>query len=281
MLTWLQKSDENFPMIFPQAIVSLAKTDDEFKIGCIEFLRIMGISRPDICSSVGGFRIIINALIEEKLPKDMVNKILYTIIYIINTPNKMKYYNGFEEMIKIYSLFTKSDFSSGLSNNEEINSKKQKEMMNEETQRLEMQLDNTIYTIITMLKGWSGYFLILRDQMKIGSLSQSLNNDVNIVAKRAILKLFKIILEYSYKNLDNFTYICSEDNDLFYINKIFIAFVIQALYENHINENLLKFSEENENKELKEYASKLSLKFNILFTKLTNYDIQSPFLKKI
>jgi hypothetical protein len=171
MLTWLQKSDENFPIIFPQAIVSLAKTDSQFKIGCLEFLRIMGISRPDICSSVGGWRIIIKALIEEKLSKEMINKILFTIRYIINTPSKRKYYNGFEDMYKLYSLFTKSDFSSGITNNIEIESKKQKEIVNEETKRLEMQLDNAIDIIINMLKGWAGYFLMLGDEIKFGSLS--------------------------------------------------------------------------------------------------------------
>ena len=280
MLTWLQKSDENFPIIFPQSIASLAKTDSQFKIGCLEFLRIMSISRPDICSSVGGFRIIISTIIEEKLPKDMINKILYTIRYIINTPIKRKYYNGFEDMYKLYSLFTKSDFSSGITNNIEIESKKQKEIVNEETKRLEMQLDNAIYIIVTMLKGWAGYFLIFGEEMKIGSLSQSLNNDVNIIAKKAILKLFKILLEFGTKNLDNFTYICSEDNDLFYINKIYIAYVIHALYENHINENLLKFIEDSDNQELREYASRLAIKFSVFFTKLTNDDIQSPFLKR-
>jgi len=280
MLTWLQKSDENFPIIFPQAIASLAKTDSQFKIGCLEFLRIMGLSRPDICSSVGGFRIIINALVEEKLPKDVINKILCTIRYIISTPIKRKYYNGFEDMYKLYSLFTKSDFSSGITNTIEIEPKKQKEIVNEEAKRLEMQLDNAIYIIHTMIKGWAGYFLILNEEMKIDSLSQSLNNDVNIIAKKAILKLFKVILEKGSKNLDNFTYICSEDNDLFYISKVYIAYVAQALHEKHINENLLKFIEDSDNQELKEFASRLSIKYSILFTKLTNDDIQSPFLKR-
>ena len=281
MLTWLQNSDENFPLIFPQAVASLAKTDSQFKIGCIEFLRIIGFSRPDICSSVGGFRIILNCLFEEKLPKDMINKILYTIRYIINTPIKRKYYNGFEDMNKLYSFFTKSDFSSGITNSIEIESKRQKEIItNDETKRLEMQLDNAIYLLGTLLRGWTGYFLILRDQMKIGSLCQSLNNDVNIVAKKAILKLFKVILEYAYKSLDNFTYICSEDKDLFYINKIFIAFLIQSLNENNIMENLLKFIEDSDNQELRDYALRLAIKFSILFNKLTNDDLQSPFLKR-
>ena len=280
MLTWLKKSDENFPIIFPQAIASIAKTDSQFKIGCIEFLRIMSISRPDICSSVGGFRIIINTIIEEKLTKDMINKIIFTLRYIINIPIKRKYFNGFEDMYKLYSLFTKSDFSSGITSNIEMESKRQKEIEKEEAKRLEMQLDNAIYIIYNMLKGWTGYFLILGDQMKIGSLSKSLNNDVNIIAKKAILKFFKAILENIYKNLDNFSYICSEDNDLFYVHKVFVAFVIQALYENNINENLLKFAEDNDNQELKEFATKLSIKFSILFTKLTNDDLQSPFLKR-
>ena len=37
--TWLNKSPNNFPLIFCQGIASMAKADDLFKKGCIEFLR--------------------------------------------------------------------------------------------------------------------------------------------------------------------------------------------------------------------------------------------------
>jgi hypothetical protein len=130
MLTWLKNSDENFPIIFLQSISIQAKSDQSIKIGCIEFLRIMSISRPDLCSTVGGFKIIINSLIEEELNTDMIDKILLTLGYLINTPNKRKYFNGFGDIHKIFSIFTNSDFSSGIKNNsEDIKNRKKKKKL--------------------------------------------------------------------------------------------------------------------------------------------------------
>ena len=272
---WLNSSDSNFPIIFPQSIASISKTDDSFKIGCIEFLREMSIIRPDICSTVGGFKILINSLIEEKLPKNLINKIIFSLVYVINTINKRKYFNGFGDFYKIFSIFTKSDFSSGISSSIDIETRKKREEIREENKKLELQLDTAIYIIKSLLLTWPGYFLLINDKITIGSLVQSLNNDVNIIIKKAILKLFKEILEDGTNIIDTFNIISSDDNDYIYLNKIYFAFLIQGLFDNNLNENLFKFIESTENNELREYAIKLYIKFNILFTKLFKYNINN------
>jgi hypothetical protein len=195
MLTWFKNSDENFPIIFLQSVSIQAKSDQSIKIGCIEFLRIMSISRPDLCSTVGGFKIIINSLIEEELNTDMIDKILLTLGYLINTPNKRKYFNGFGDIHKIFSIFTNSDFSSGIKNNSE-DIKKQEEK--EETKKLQKKLDSAIYVIKRLLRGWVGYFSLMSDKLGFVSLCHSLNSDVNIMIKKAILKLFKEIFQDGY-----------------------------------------------------------------------------------
>jgi hypothetical protein len=278
-LTWLELNNSNFPIIFPQAVVSLYKADDPFKIGCIEFLRLMSIIRPDLCSTVGGFKILINSLIDESINRDLINKILYTLIYLISNPNKRKYFNGLRDFNILFSVFTKSDFSSGVTNNTEEQTNQKKEEIKEETRKLEVQLNSAIYIIKKLLITWPGYFLLMNDALSLNSLPKALNNDVNNVIKKGILKLFKDILEYGYSILDNFNIVLSEDKDSFYINKVYLAHIIQGLIDNNLNENLYKFIETNENNELREFAIKLTIKFNILFTKLSNYDIHSPFLK--
>ena len=279
-LTWIELNDINFPIIFPQAVASMAKTEDPLKIGCIEFLRLISIYRPDLCSTVGGFKILINSILEEELPKNLVDKIIYTLIYIINNLNKRQYFNGLADFYKIFSIFTKSDFSSGAINNRETETNQKKDEKKEEEKKLQMQLDSAIYIIKKILVTWPGYFLLMNDKLSLNSLPKSLNNDVSIIIKKAILKLFKDILEFGYNILDNFNILCSEDKDLFYINKIYLAHIIQGLYENYLNENLYKFIVNNENTQLRDLALKISIKFNILYTKLSNYDIHSPFLKK-
>ena len=86
----------------------------------------MSISRHDLCSTVGGFKILINSLIEEELQRDMIDKIVLTLGYIINTPNKRKYFNGFGDIHKLFSIFTNSDFSSGTKSNSEETRRKRR-----------------------------------------------------------------------------------------------------------------------------------------------------------
>jgi hypothetical protein len=95
--------------------------------------------------------------------------------------------------------------------------------------------------------------------------------------KKAILKLFKEILDICNNIYDNFNKICSSNEDYFYINKIYIAFIIKELYSNNLNEHLMKFIEEIDSDELRTNSVKILIKFNILFTKVLNNDLRSTF----
>ena len=274
---WLKLSDSNFPIIFLQSIAVMAKTQNIFKVGCIEFLRMTSIQRPDLVSTVGGFTILIDSLVEETLPKDVINKILASILYVINNPNKRKYFNGFGDFYKLFSIFTKSDFSSGVTNGSEMNNPMQKEDIKKGNENLEKRLNATIPIIIKFLTTWSGYFYIMRNKFIINSLLMPLNNDVNIIIKKAILKLFKEMLD-KYNNLyDNFNIITSEDKDIFYFKKIYIAFMVKELYTNNLNDHFMKFIEEIDSDELRNFSIRILMKFNILFTKVLNNDLRSAF----
>ena len=95
---WLKYSDFNFPLIFCQAVAALSRVDDLFKKGCVEFIRNLSVIRTDLCSSVGGFRILINNLIDTNYNyEDISDNILNSILYVINSPKKRKYFNGFND----------------------------------------------------------------------------------------------------------------------------------------------------------------------------------------
>ena len=275
-LSWLKLNDSNFPIIFLQSIAAIAKIEDTLKIGCIEFLRITSISRPDLVSTVNGFNILLNSLIEDNLSKDLINKIISSLVYILNTPNKRKYFNGFGEFYKIFSIFTKSDFTTGIQNNSNKNAK-EKEEIRKENEKLEKRLNATIPIIIKFLLTWPGYCYILRDKFNVNSLLMPLNNDVNVIIKKAILKLFREILSICNNIYYNFNMICSENQDYFYINKIYIAFIIKELYSSNLNEHFIKFIEEIDSDELRNDSVKILIKFNILFTKVLNTDLRSTF----
>ena len=272
---WLKLSDANFPIIFLQSIAIIAKSDNIFKIGCIEFLRMTSILRPDLVSTVGGFSILINSFIDQNLPKDLKNKIIVSIMYILNTPNKRKYFNGLGDFYKIFSIFTKSDFSSGT--NIDTNNSKQLEEIMKENEKLGTILNATVPIIVKFLFTWPGYFYIMRNKLIINSFLVPLNNDVNILIKKAILNLFKQMLDKFINIYDNFNKISSEDRDIYYINKIYIAFIIQEFFSNNLNDHFMKFIEEVDSDELRNYALKIFYKFNILFAKILNNDLRSSF----
>ena len=102
----------------------MSKSDEVFKKGCIEFLRTLGVIRPDLCSSVGGFKILINSLLDSN-NYDIRDNIFYSLLFIINSPSKRKYFNGFDDFYKIFSVFTKSDFTMNKNSSKDKNNNKQ------------------------------------------------------------------------------------------------------------------------------------------------------------
>ena len=286
---WLKYSDNNFPLIFCQAIASLSRVDDLFKKGCIEFIRNLSIKRPDLCSMVGGFRIMINYLIDTNHNYDDISdNILNSILYVINSPVKRKYFNGFNDLYKIFSVFTKSDFCEEFLTNEKSNSgninlKKEAER-EEEKNKLNSQLLISKKIIKKMLNTWPGFSLIMGDNMSLNSMIQSLNMDINTTIKFSILQLIKEILEEEYNYIDNFIILSSETKDDFYPNKIYFAFILQNLQENNLFETLIKFINEDNNNltnnSNSDFAYKLALKYNILYNKLSNNEPELPFLSE-
>ena len=107
---WLKYSDINFPLIFCQAVAAMSLADNLFKKGCIDFLRNLGIIRPDLCSSVGGFRILINCLLDEKY-EDIFQNIFNSLLYIINSPKKENILMDLTICIKYFLFLQKVIFA--------------------------------------------------------------------------------------------------------------------------------------------------------------------------
>ena len=274
--SWLKLSNTNFPLIFCQGIASMSKTDEVFKKGCIEFLRSLGVIRPDLCSSVGGFRILINSLLDIN-NFDIRDNIFYSLLFIINSPNKRKYFNGFDDFYKIFSVFTKSDFSNKNNNSKDKNTTKQNDPNAYELEKKKIELSKIL--IKQLLKTWTGYLLIMGDYMAIGSVIESLNTDTDDLIKTTVLNMFNEILDEEYNYIDNFTNITSSSKDYFYTNKIFFAYIFLGLEENNFYASLTKFID-HENKSLYEFAHKLALKYIILYSKISKTYLKLPFLNE-
>ena len=81
--------------------------------------------------------------------------VLYSLLYVINSPNKRKYFNGFDDFKKIFSIFTKSDFTNK-NNPKEKNSNKNNNDPNEIKKKFELSKN----VLKKLLKPRTGYLLI-------------------------------------------------------------------------------------------------------------------------
>ena len=182
---WFQYSNNNFPLIFCQGIAAMSKTDEVFKKGCLEFLRTLGVIRPDLCSCVGGFKILINSLLDVN-NIDIQDNILYSLLFVINSPNKRKYFNGFGDFYKIFSVFSKIDFTNKNSPKDK-NSNKQNDPNSYEIEKKRIELSKNV--IKKLLKTWTGYLLIMGDYMALGSVIEALNIDTDELIQSTILNI--------------------------------------------------------------------------------------------
>ena len=273
--SWFQLSNNNFPFIFCQGIAAMSKNDEIFKKGCLEFLRILSIIRPDLCSSVGGFKILINSLLDVN-NYDIQDYILYSLLYVINSPDKRKYFNGFDDFYKIFSVFTKSDFTNKNSPKDK-NTNKNNDPNAYENEKKRIELSKNV--IKKLLKTWTGYLLIMGDYMALGSVIEALNTDTDDLIKSAVLNMFNEILNEEYDYIDNFINISSSSRDYFYTNKIFFAYIFQGLEQNNFYSNIMKFIE-NGNKTYNDFAHSLALKYIILYSKISKTYLKLPFLNE-
>lgn len=250
--------------------MAIARGQDEyFKKGAIEFLRNLAVKKPEQANMIGVFKILINSLLDENCI-EFSDNIFYTLLYIMNNSSGRRYFSNFADFYKIFAIFTKSDFS--------INQKSEKDNhMNEERNKLEVQLALSRRIIEKLIRTWPGYSLLMGNYMAMGSIIESLNTDTNIVIKKNVLDMIREFIESDFNTCDNFTVLSSGDE--YYVNKIFMAYVLQGLNNNKLYVSLIKFIEK-ENNPLSEYAQKIVLKYVILYSKLSNMDLQLPFLNQ-
>jgi len=206
----------------------------------------------------------------------MSDNIFYTLLYLINSKDKRKFFTHIGEFYKIFSIFTKSDFSS----NSQIKDKENQNQQNsDEAFKLEIQLALSKRVIEKLLRTWPGYSLLMGDFMGMNSIINSINTDTNIVIKHTVLDIIKELVENDYHTCENFSQLISGDE--FYVNKVYLAYILKGLHDNQLYDSLMKFIEkENNNNRLCEYAQKIALKFIILYSKLSNEDLQLPLLNQ-
>lgn len=337
IMTWLKNYKDNFPLIFCQGLAALYRGQDElFKKGALEFIRELSISLPYYCKKVGGFKILVDAMLDSSI-LDYSECIINTIIFILNSSehryclfnekkdsnyenlndcfsngnynttnnindnynsnitlkkNNTKSYssnkinqninNVNNELFKMFSIFTKSEYAI---HPRDRSSKSNYYMTNEERNKIEVQLELSKRFLLKLIKTWPGYCFVFGNFMVIYSIIQSLNGDASLLVKKTILELFKEILDlFDSGNIDDFRLISSENYannnyNMFFLNKVYFAYIIQGLKSNLFYRTITIFIEKEDN-QLVTLAKQIRMKFLLLYSKLSNIDILLPLINK-
>jgi hypothetical protein len=189
---------------------------------------------------------------------DISDNIFYTLICIINDPEKRKYITNFSDFYRIFSIFTKSgnisfylDFS--VSNKDKEKDREKEKENNDDKVNIEVQLALSKRIIDKLLKTWPGYSMLMGNFMAFGSIIDSINTDTNMTIKKTVLDMINDLIENETFTVDNFKTLVIGDE--YYVQKIYMAYILQGLYLNKLYNSLIKFIEK-ENNPLSEYVNR-------------------------
>ena len=141
----------------------------------------------EVCSYIGGFKIIIDSLIDLSADKIRYDYLISSILNVINTPENRRSFRDWTELTRIFSIFTVA----------EVN---KKEIDEKTLSMMESKYFMAKQVIVAMIRHWTGLLYLASDSTGIKSLVESLEQPILEVKKIAILDLF---IEIFSQKIDN------------------------------------------------------------------------------
>lgn len=108
---WMQYSAHSFPFIFAQILVSVAKNieDVQLRKKGVESLLSLVTSCPEVAANVGATKLLIESLTDLSLQGIRYDLISSTLLLLINDPKTRVFFRHFQDLNKIFSVFTTVD----------------------------------------------------------------------------------------------------------------------------------------------------------------------------
>ena len=175
--SWIQKSYQNFPSLCGFSLIYLAnqKTMSTTKKMAIELLRILAINNIDIFSWIGGFEVLINAILSNDI-NDLEDKISNTIIYLLDEEKSRNIIIKNFHFGKIFAVFTDIKGNSNIKDESAI-----------ELGRMASGF------LLKLLSSDSGLFFLIDNRRYMKSLVDSLRQPHQ--AKNSLFELFEDLLD--------------------------------------------------------------------------------------
>ena len=186
---WIIQYPKSFPFILAQSLISICRNYEDKVIHrkSIEILIDISAKCHEVCSYMGGFKLIIDSLINLSAEKIRYDYLISSILNVINTPENRKSFRDCTELTRIFSIFTVAEV-----NKKQIDDNTLEIMENKYT--LAKQV------IVQMIRHWTGLLYLAADPTGIKSLVEALTQPIIDLKKVAILDLFIDIFSQKIDN---------------------------------------------------------------------------------
>lgn len=186
MKKWMELHPKSLPKAFINSLVSLAECEaDELREFAIEGLRVLSISITHLIALSGGFRVLINSILDTKSTQPLCENVIWTFLYLLNEPRTRMYLRRDLELGRILAVFT--DHDSG---------------MRESDQESLFKLARK--ALVFMSRSWGGLFYLASNGLKdvIECLRQPCKANVKEAILDTIMEFLNISTDTSIRTLN-------------------------------------------------------------------------------
>lgn len=108
---WLNTSPDNFPLFFAQSVISIVRNEEEFQLrfNAIDLLILMCNKAPRRAAQVGGFKQLIESVIDPSLDGYRYDRISHALMLLINDPHIRVFFRPVVDLNRIFNIFTRPD----------------------------------------------------------------------------------------------------------------------------------------------------------------------------
>ena len=226
---WITKYPKSFPFILAQSLISICKNfEDTLRKRGIDILSEIAAKCHEVCSRIGGFKILVDSLIDLSTDKIRYDYLINSLLNVINTPANRRSFRDVTELTRIFSIFTMAEVNKKDIDPQTLIMMNNKYMMAKQV-------------IVAMVRHWTGLLYLASDPTGIKSLVEALGQPILEVKKIAILDLF---IEIFSQKVDDGSFSLHKSNsnsghDKYkvcilvsnYMSLVLLAFIKAGLYE--------------------------------------------------
>jgi Rapamycin-insensitive companion of mTOR, N-term len=216
---WLQVSPSNIPKLLANCVVMIAENHEmeQIKLTCLELTRMLALANPRLCIFSRGLKILIEGIIDPKL-KDSFQSLVYTMLFILDDPEKRAAVKHHLDIPKLFSPF--------IGNSTVLDKQGAKK---EDQSYFLGQLKQSEKAIVTFLKSWSGVIYLGHEKKSVKALVSALTKSIHPEIRKGIFSIISQVFDICLKYIEPQDPVTGTLGSPFKVQKLMNSFAVVLL----------------------------------------------------